>query len=458
MTTINNALSGVLAAQAALDATSQNVANVVTPGYSRQGVLLATTYQARAGVNPGNGVAVNSLIRFSDSYKSHQMWLAASNLGQYKAAQSYLTQLEQVMGDDTANINAGLDNFFGALNAASVEPTSTPLRQQVIADADALTKRFNSLRQLLSTQRQSVQQQRSAIVEQINEKTTAIAALNRKIAEANAMGSVASGLIDERDLAIDKLSDLVGLQVVDQKDGTRSVSLRNGQPLVVGSLASTLTVTSDATGAQTLQLKFATQTMKIVDNDLGGQLGGIGSFENDVLLPLINATGDMAGGLAAMFNAQLAAGFDMHGNSGAPLFIYDPSSSNSMLSINSALTAADLAFSSDATKPGNSGNLLALINLKNQSVSVGHLGSTLLGDAYTQLVGTLGTTSQANQASQTTAQTVRDQAEESWKSTSGVNSDEEASNLIQFKQMYEANMKVIAVVNQLFDATLSMFG
>lgn len=458
MTTINNALSGVLAAQAALDATSQNIANLVTPGYSRQGVLLATTYQARAGVNPGNGVAVNSLIRFSDNYKSHQMWQAAANLGQYSAAQGYLTQLEQVMGDDAANLNAGFDNFFGALNAASVEPTSTPLRQQVIADADALTKRFNSLRQLLSTQRQSAQQQRSGIVEQINEKVTAIASLNRKIAEALAMGSVASGLVDERDLAIDKLSSLVGLQVVDQKDGTRSVSLRNGQPLVVGSLASTLSVTSDVSGAQVMKLTFAKQTMTIADQDLGGQLGGIGSFENDVLLPLITSTGDMAGGLAAMVNNQLAAGFDMSGNSGMPMFIYDPSSSNSMLTINPALKAADLAFSANPATPGNSANLLALIGLKDQAVSVGSLGSTLLGDAYTQLVGNLGTTSQANQAAQTTAQTVRDQAEESWKSTSGVNSDEEASNLIQYKQMYEANMKVIAVVNQLFDATLSMFG
>lgn len=458
MTTINNALSGILAAQAALDATSQNVANTVTPGYTRQGVLLATTYQTRAGVNPGNGVAANALIRFSDSYKSHQMWHAAANLGEYSASQSYLTQLEQVMGDDTANINAGLDGFFGALNAASVEPTSTPLRQQVLSDANALTKRFNSLRQLLSTQRQSVQQQRTAIVDQINEKTAAIATLNQKISEANASGSVASGLIDERDHAIDQLSGLVGLQVVDQADGTRSISLRNGQPLVVGSLASTLKVSGSVSGSQVLTLTFATQTMTIADPNLGGQIGGLDTFENDVLLPLIESVGDMANGMASQVNDLLTAGYDIDGNAGKPLFVYDASSTNSMLMIDSTLAARELAFSSDATKPGNSDNLLALIDLTNQSIPVGTLGSTLLGDAYTQLVGKLGTASQANQAAQTTAQTVRNQAEESWKSTSGVNSDEEASNLIRYKQMYEANIKVVAVVNQLFDATLAMFG
>ena len=94
----------------------------------------------------------------------------------------------------------------------------------------------------------------------------------------------------------------------------------------------------------------------------------------------------------------------------------------------------------------------------NQPVAVSSLGSVLLGDADTQLLGKLGTASQQNQAAQATAQTVRDQAEENWKSTSGVNSDEEAVNLVQYQQMYQANMKVISVANTLFDATLQMVG
>jgi flagellar hook-associated protein 1 FlgK len=82
----------------------------------------------------------------------------------------------------------------------------------------------------------------------------------------------------------------------------------------------------------------------------------------------------------------------------------------------------------------------------------------LLGDVYTQLVGKLGMASQANQTAMTTAQTVRDQADANWKSTSGVNEDEEAVNLMQYQQMYNANMKVITVANELFDAMLQMVG
>jgi flagellar hook-associated protein 1 FlgK len=79
-----------------------------------------------------------------------------------------------------------------------------------------------------------------------------------------------------------------------------------------------------------------------------------------------------------------------------------------------------------------------------------------VADASTQLVAKLGMDSQQNQAAMSTAQTVRNQAEESWKSTSGVNTDEEAINLMQYQQMYQANMKVIAVANELFNSTLAI--
>src|SRR5690606_33863176 len=106
MTVIHNALSGALAAQAALSATSQNVANVMTPGYTRQAVLLASVQPLQTGaLSAGSGVTVTSLLRFSDNYKSLQLWSAASELGQRNSAQPYLTQLEQILGDDESGIN-----------------------------------------------------------------------------------------------------------------------------------------------------------------------------------------------------------------------------------------------------------------------------------------------------------------------------------------------------------------
>jgi len=459
MNLINTALSGTLAAQAALDATGQNIANVATPGYTRQGALLVSANATRPGtVSAGNGVQVAALIRFSDAYTSQQMWHAGSSLGQYGISQPYFDELEQVMGDDGANVGSGLDAFFSALNAVSVDPTSTPLRQQVLASAQSLAQRFDSLDSVIANQVASIHQQRDSTVDQINGAAAAIADLNKQIAAAGAAGLSMSGLVDARDQKIDALSSLVGLKVMDKPDGSRDVSLAGGQPLVIGARASTLTVQGNADGSQTLSLAFAKETFTLGDAGLGGQLGGLGEYERNVLSPLRQSVHDIAGQFAGAFNAQLQAGYGMSGTPGQPLFVFDPSSASSMLSVATGVQAADLGFSSDPARPGDSSNLLTLIGLQNQSVNVTSIGAVRLADANTQLVGALGTDSAKNQDSRATAQTVRDQSVANWKSVSGVNSDEEAVNLVQYQQMYQANMKVLSVAGSLFDATLSMMG
>lgn len=459
MSIIYNALSGALAAQAALATTSQNVANVMTPGYTRQGVLLASVAPKQAGVlTAGSGVAVPALLRFSDGYKSLQLWSAASELGQRTTAQPYLTQLEQVMGDEESGINSGLDAFFGALNAASVDPTSSPLRQQVITAADALAQRFNSLTQVLSNQRQAIVQQRQTTITQINGISNDIAELNREIAATQGTGVNPSALIDARDNKIDELAGLVALQVVEQADGTRSVSLRGGQPLVVGGRSATMSATTNPDGSQTLQIAFASESFTLPKTGLGGELGGLEDYEAKTLGPMIQSVSDMAEQLADAVNTQLAAGFAPDGTPGTPLFEFDSTTATGMLRVRAGVQGSELAFSGVATAAGDSTNLLALIGLRSQPVTLPGLGSVSLADASTQLVAKLGMDSQQNQAAMDTAQTVRNQAEESWKSTSGVNTDEEAINLMQYQQMYQANMKVIAVANELFDSTLALLG
>ncbi len=98
-----------------------------------------------------------------------------------------------------------------------------------------------------------------------------------------------------------------------------------------------------------------------------------------------------------------------------------------------------------------------MIGLGSQPVTLPVIGTVTLSDAMTQIVGNLGTQSQENQDAAGTAQTVRDQAESTWQSISGVSSDEEAANLVQYQQMYQANMKVVQVADTLFTSTLDMF-
>lgn len=457
MSIINNALSGSLAAQLALGTTSQNIANLKTPGYTRQGVLLASLRPSAGVLSAGSGVEVSSLIRFSDGYKSQQMWRAASAQAQFAQPQPYLTQLEQVMGDEQSSISSGVDAFFAALNASAVDPTSTPLRQAVVTSADAMAQHFNSINSVLNGQLLSVHQQADAMIPQINTATANIAALNGKIAAANAGNTNVSGLIDARDQAIDALAGMVSLEVVDQADGTRDVSLKSGQSLVIGNLSGKMSSTTVDT-EQTFSVTFASSTFDINTSTIGGALGGLGAFEKNTLKPLQASVSDIAEQLASNINTQLAAGFTTSATAGKPLLTFTSGSGSNMLSLASGFKAEDLAFSSSSTTPGDTGNLQILVGIKNQPITLTSVGSVLLGDADTQLVGKLGIDSQQNQASLATADTVREQSVADWQSTSGVNSDEEAVNLVEYQQMYNANMKVIAVANSLFDATLAMFG
>lgn len=465
MSISNNALSGALAAQAALNTASQNIANMQTKGYTRQGVLLAAIGPGGNVGSAGSGVEVSSLLRFSDAYKNQQMWRAASDLGLRSQTQPYLTQLERVMGDDRSSLSAGIDEFFKALNAAGVDPTSTPLRQQVVTAADSMSQHFNSIYNVTANQLLSVQQQRDAILPKLNESMRNIAALNGVIAGAGATGTNASALIDQRDQEIDKMASMVAIDVYDKADGTRSVALKGGQPLVDGSLAGTLAFEPAPPlpppappSPPTLKLTFATTSFTVDDSKLGGQLGGLGDFQLNTLLPLQKSIADIAEQMTTQINTILANGIDANGQPGKPLLVFDGSSSTGLLQITSGIKANELAFASTASgMPGNTDNLQLLIGVKNQPITLTTVGTVLLGDADTQLVGKLAIDSQQNKALLNTATTIRQQAEDDWKSTSGVNEDEEAVSLIEYQRMYQANMKAVAVANSLFDATLQMF-
>ncbi|MHA4866306.1 flagellar hook-associated protein FlgK [Duganella sp. PWIR1] len=456
MTISYNALSGALAAQAALNTVSQNIANSQTKGYTRQGVLLLATASEPGTKSAGNGVQIGSLLRFSDSYKSQQLWRTNSELGARSQVQPYLTQMETVMSDDKSSLSYGMDNFFTALNAAGVDPTSSPLRQQVITAADSMSQQFNSIYNVTANQLVSVQQQQSAILPSLNESLAGIAALNKQIVAVSGAGTNTSALQDKREQLIDSVASQVAVEVLTNPDGTANVSLKSGQPLVVSDLNAKLEFVSTS-GATTLTLSFANSKFKLDDTKIGGQLGGLGNYKQNTLLPLQNSIKEIAQQMTQKVNDQLRLGFKSDGTPGQDLLVFNPSSATGLLQVSTGFLTTDLAFSSDGT-PGDSGNLQQLVGIKGQPITLTTLGSVLLGDADTQIVGKLGIDSQQNQSQLNTATTIRTQAEDDWKSTSAVNTDEEAINLVEFQNMYQANMKVIAVANTLFDSTLQMFG
>ncbi|MDN7934667.1 flagellar hook-associated protein FlgK [Burkholderia metallica] len=439
-------LSGTLAAQAGLNMAARNTANLMTAGYTRQGVHLTSRV--------GGGVDATSLIRFADQYKTQQKWASNAPYGRFSVTESYYKQLEGVMGLGDGSVKAGIDKFFGALSEVSADATNSALRRQVIHAADGLAKSMNALQSALRSQLDGARQQSVATAQEINALAGSIADLNREIANASSVGATPSELIDRRDEAIDRLSALADVRVVTRPNGAIDVDLASGLPLVSGSETATLDVVAQPDGTFSLLLAFADTTYPLDGTRIGGALGGLFEFVDDVMIPQTAAMRSLAGELAERINAQLSAGYGMNGEPGKSLFDVDPVTG--ALHVH-AIAPDELGFSSDSTEPGNSVNLTKLIDLQRAPIDLPGFGEVALGDAYTTLVGRVGSQSQQNQTMLAMAADVRKHSESAWLAMSGVNMDEEAVNIAEFMQTYSANMKVISVANQLFDVTLASF-
>lgn len=446
--------SGLNAAQIALTTTGQNIANVNTPGFSRLSPQLHSLAGHTVG-SVGGGVKVSEIRRIASDFQTQQVWRAHTSVNYHSSTQQYMTALEGLVSNDGSSISTGLDNFFAALSEATTTPESIVLRQQILAEAEQLSQRFNSLNGNIQTQIDALHGQRTAMTIEINGLLDNISELNKRIVALESTGRDTATLRDHRDVLVQELSAFADIRVQTMADGSYGVSLANGQPLVLGATAGKLSITQTDSGEQGIDLRFADSRFPLNPDGLGGAFGGLYDSEYTVLRPAQDDLHAMADALAQMVNEVLATGFDLEGEAGKPLFIYDPTSTTSMLLIN-PLRPEELALSSEAGEVGNNHVLLELLELRGRDIEVA--GSKVsLNDAYAGLLGRVASASRQNKADLSSAETVAREAQAQRDSTSAVSLDEEAINLMTYVQAYQANMKVISTANELFDTLLTMF-
>ena len=456
MSMINIAWSGLQAAQLGMNVTSMNVANMLTPGYSRQGILQSSVGPLGQGsLSPGSGVQVTGIRRIADQYLISQVWQTNTKANYFSTENQYISALEKVIGTDSTSIGNGIDEFVGALSALTQKPDDRALRQQLLNQAGSLAQRFNSMNDFIRGQSKSVNTQRGAIVDRVNTLSSGIADYNKKISDTEAIGGNASALRDQRDELVKQMSSLMDVNVAEDGAGNLTIALRNGQPLVSGKVAGQLSVGQDQNGEHTLTLDFASGKYP-VNPSAGGQLGALYDYETTILKQMREAVQGMAQSVAKLFNDQLGKGFDLNGNPGKPLFEFDPANPAGMLRVTD-LQPEELALSGVKGEAGNGDNLKTLIDLKNQKVEIAGLGSMSLSDGAASIISTIGIASRKSKTELDAAASVYEQAQTQRDNLSAVNQDEEAINLQVYMQAYQSNMKVIATGNQIFSDLLNMF-
>jgi flagellar hook-associated protein 1 FlgK len=321
---LNVALSGLRAFQTALDTTSHNIANVGTPGYSRQRVDLATqTPQGSGGLTTGSGVAITGVNRNADDLLSAQMRRASSAYSRLDTYASKAGQLNNLFADSQTGLSAALQKFTNALQGVANTPSSTSSRQVLLSEATGLANRLQTYEARLDDIDTEINEQLRAEVSAINTIAQNIAGLNAQIARATGNGtSPPNDLLDARDAQLADLATRVDVSVVRQDDGAVNVFIGKGQPLVLGNLPTRLVTQPDSFHPDRLTLAFQTAQgpMDVSASLSGGTVGGLLNFRREMLDPARNELGRMAVALTQVTNQQHRAGQDLYGNLGGDFF------------------------------------------------------------------------------------------------------------------------------------------
>lgn len=320
-------LTGLNAAQAALNTTSHNISNANVSGYSRQQVVQSASTPIFSGVGFfGQGTQIETVKRVYSDYLTAQVLNADTSRAQYETHYNEIKQIDNLLSSTSSGLSTALDSFFSGVQQVAADPSSVPSRQSMLSSSEALVSRFHALQSRISEIRDGVESQISGTVDQINTLANKIAALNQKIVTAQSAGSnvPANDLLDSRDAAVAELNTLVKVSTTSNVDGTVNVFIGSGQPMVMNTDVFQLTATASELdpGRLAVGVKLPSGgTVPIQESLLsGGTLGGLLAFRADSLDQAQNALGRIAIDLVTRFNAQHRLGQDLSGNMGGNYF------------------------------------------------------------------------------------------------------------------------------------------
>lgn len=320
-------LSGLQAAQIGIATAGENISNSSTAGYNVENAVFSEASGQYTGSGyMGGGVTTATVQRAYSQYLTTALNNAQSGNSALTASYTLATQLSNLVGSPTSGIASSITTFFSGLQDVSNSPSSTATRQTALSDAQSLADQINAAGQQYDAMRQSVNTQLSNAVTQINTYTQQIAQLNAQISMASSSGQQPNQLLDQRDLAVSNLSQLVGVQVVQNSSGY-SVFLGNGQPLVVSGQNYTLTTQPSSSTPSELTVAWqglpgsTTKAQPLTSAALqGGTVGGLVSFVQNTLDPAQAQLGAIATSFAAQVNQQNALGQTLGGQPGGALF------------------------------------------------------------------------------------------------------------------------------------------
>ena len=445
--TLSLASQALSANSGALAITNNNIANVNTPGYSRQIVNLSAEALASNGTSQDNGVSLSGFTGVRDEVLGLGINQKTSDASSLNAQSTSWTQVESGFSSTTSGLGASLSNFFSAFSGLSTTPNDGPTRQAAFSAAGQLVAAFHQSAAALTDAATQADKTVAGTVAHINELSSEIAALNGQLSTLPP-GQDGGSIQDGRDALTTQLAQLTGISST-STESTPTLSTGNGSPLVIGDTAYALQVTRGTDGTTHI---VDSQGKDITASLSGGSLGGALTMR-DSSIPQLSATlNELASQFATAVNAAQAQGYDGTGSKGQPLLQLPANGTGAATGISLNIgDSSGIAVSADGSA-GSSGNLVNLLAVQTQALPSGKTPS----DTYANLVSTVGNASSAVSSSLSATNTALSQLTTQQASQSAVSVDEETTNLLRYQQAYTASAKVISIINNLYSTLLNM--
>jgi flagellar hook-associated protein 1 FlgK len=307
---LSSALSALQTNSAALRVISNNVANMNTPGYTRRVV----NEQSLVVGGQLAGVEIGDVQRVTDDYLTQEVLSSNSSSSQYTTQSNIFDQINGLLGQpgDGTALTSQLDNIFAALGQASLAPGSSASQQSVLSSYQNFASTVSSLSSSLSALKVQTDQQISSTVGSANGLIQQVFSLNQQIQTATASGDTSSGLLDQRDQAVQQLSQFMDVRTSEQSDGRLTIATGDGVTLVGDSYAQ-LTYSGGGSGGSYSPIALTTInpatggiiSSQPLDSHLSaGSLKGLVQMRDQTLSGFEQELGNLSRQTALAFNAQ----------------------------------------------------------------------------------------------------------------------------------------------------------
>ena len=440
----------------AIQVVSNNTTNATTPNFANQRPeFVADSFTPSGG--GGGGVSMGAVLSSRDEY-AEQSVQGAQSAQTYSA--TIATQLQHVEGffslttaSSTSTSASGggvggmLNNLMSAFSNLTTGPNDTANRQAVLNAAGNLASAFNTTYDSLTGVQKDVTNQAQDAVENINSLVSRIQQIN-VAKQHNASVGRDAGVDAELHSDLEKLSQLTNITTQTATDGTTSIFLGGRTPLLIGVDQDSLSasqvngnlVVSDSTGANVSTYASS------------GKLAALVTLANQTVPGYVTQLNTLAQGIADTINTKLAAGVDQHNAAGAPLFSYNALAPAQTLTV--AMTDPAKIAAASASAPGGNDNAVALSTIA--EVPQASLSNFTFVGYYGNLTSVIGTDSANAQAEQTTNQQLLSQTETLRSNVSAVSLDQEAAQLTEYQQAYDATSRLVNVIDQMMQSILNM--